>query len=83
LLWITSGTTERIVNLNFTGKEVASSGILRIYSSTGQLVMQENIGGLASDAFYKVRLPDNLSPNMYVVNVETSAGSYSDKFIVE
>lgn len=84
LVWITSPSSHnKNISINFTGKEAFGNGIVRIYNMAGQLILQENLTDISSDALYQVQLPESLPANMYVVNVQTESGSWSDKFVIQ
>jgi hypothetical protein len=69
------------VNLGF---EVDDSEVadLRIYNSMGRLVKQESFSGLIKGQQTRKLNVTGLSPRIYIINLRTSAKSYSSRLVI-
>ncbi len=72
----------RLLSLNLTELALSGNGVLKVFNLSGQLVYEINVIDVAENSYYQLFLPESLSPNIYVLSLETNQGVFNEKFLL-
>jgi hypothetical protein len=72
----------RLLSLNLTQSSLIGNGVLKIYNISGQLVYEVNVIDIPENSYYQLFIPETLSPNIYVLSLETTQGVFNEKFLI-
>lgn len=72
----------RLLSLNLTESALAGNGVLKVFNLSGQLVYEVNVIDIMENSYYQLFLPETLSPNIYILSLETTQGVFNEKFLI-
>ncbi len=73
---------DKMVAIDLTGSNLHGDGLLRIFSSAGQLVFEKRIAETEYSNFVEVNLQRLASSGLYIITLQTADGYLTDKLFI-
>jgi hypothetical protein len=73
----------KMLAVDLTGSNLHGDGLLRIFSSSGQLIFEKRIADAEYSNFIEVNLQQLASAGLYIITVQTADGYLTDKLFIQ